>query len=85
VVIAGLTEGADKPLKYPEAFTRAQVLVINKIDLAPYLPVDTAALKSSALGVNPGLTVFEVSCLAGTGLEQWCRWVLSRIEEKKRA
>ena len=85
IVVASLTEGADKPLKYPEAFVRAQVLVINKIDLAPYLPVATAELEANARRVNPALTVFAASCLAGAGLEAWYRWVRSRIAEKKKA
>jgi hydrogenase nickel incorporation protein HypB len=84
VVVASLTEGADKPLKYPEAFTRAQVLVINKIDLEPYLPVTVAELRANALTVNPELAVFEVSCLRGDGLDAWCRWVRERVAAKPR-
>ncbi|WP_319405247.1 hydrogenase nickel incorporation protein HypB [uncultured Desulfosarcina sp.] len=83
VVVASLAEGADKPLKYPEAFTRAQVVVINKIDLEPHLPVTTAELRRNALTVNPELTVFEVSCLHSTGLDSWCQWVRDRIATKK--
>jgi hydrogenase nickel incorporation protein HypB len=82
VVVASLTEGADKPLKYPETFTRAQVLVINKIDLEPYLPVSIAELRANALKVNPELAVFEVSCLTGDGLDGWCRWVRERVDAK---
>ena len=83
VVVASLAEGSDKPLKYPEAFTRAQVMVINKIDLEPHLPVSTEALKRNALTVNPELTVFEVSCLHATGLDSWCQWIRDRIANKK--
>ncbi|MCB2148356.1 MAG: hydrogenase nickel incorporation protein HypB [Deltaproteobacteria bacterium] len=83
VVVASLAEGADKPLKYPEAFTRAQVVVINKIDLEPHLPVTTAELRRNALTVNPELTVFEVSCLHSTGLDSWCQWIRDRIATKK--
>lgn len=85
VVVASLTEGADKPLKYPAAFARAQVVVINKVDLEPFLPTTAADLKSNALQINPGLTVFEVSCLAGTGLAPWYRWVATQINAKKSA
>lgn len=84
VVVASLAEGEDKPLKYPEAFTRAQVMVINKIDLAPHLPTTVAQLKSNALRINPELTVFELSCWVGTGLEGWCNWVRERIEGKSK-
>ena len=83
VVVASLTEGADKPLKYPAAFARAQIAVINKLDLEPFLPTTAADLKSNALQINPGLTVFEVSCLAGTGLAPWYRWVATAIKAKK--
>lgn len=84
VVVSGLTEGIDKPLKYPETFARAQVMVINKIDLEPYLPVTAAELKGNALLINPALTVFDVSCLQGTGLDNWCRWVQTQIIRRKK-
>ena len=83
VVVASLTEGADKPLKYPAAFARAQIVVINKLDLEPFLPTTAADLKNNALHINPGLTIFEVSCLAGTGLTPWYRWVETAIKAKK--
>ena len=83
VVVASLTDGADKPLKYPEAFARAQIAVINKIDLAPHLPVSADELKRSALRVNPALTVFELSCLAGTGMDRWYAWVGAAVRDKK--
>ncbi len=83
VVVSSLPEGADKPLKYPETFTSAHVLVINKIDLEPYLPVKASDIRKSALGVNPGLIVFELSCLAQTRVEGWCAWVKKRCLERK--
>jgi hydrogenase nickel incorporation protein HypB len=82
VVIAGLTEGADKPLKYPDAFLRADVLVINKTDLKPYLPESCSLLRPNALGVNPDLTVFETSCLSESGLDEWYRWVRDSMDRK---
>ncbi|WP_027362586.1 hydrogenase nickel incorporation protein HypB [Desulfospira joergensenii] len=75
VVVASLTEGEDKPLKYPEAFIRSQALVVNKIDLKPYLPKSSENLSGNALQVNPSLTVFNVSCTTGTGLADWFQWV----------
>ena len=85
VVVTSLPEGTDKPFKYPETFSRAQVTVINKIDLEPHLPATAAVLKSNAQMVNPALSVFEVSCLAGTGLESWYRWIVAAIKSKKRS
>lgn len=83
VVVASLTEGADKPFKYPEAFTRAAVLVINKIDLEPHLPVAVAELRRNALQVNPQLTVLPLSCLTGEGLEGWLQWIRGRVRERR--
>lgn len=75
VVVASLTEGEDKPLKYPETFLRAQALVVNKTDLEPYLPPSSADLAANALQVNPSLAVFRVSCTTGAGLGEWFQWV----------
>jgi len=75
VVVASTTEGDDKPLKYPAMFRNASVLIINKIDLLPYLDCDIAALKMNALQINPLLTVFETSCRSGSGVPEWCAWL----------
>jgi hydrogenase nickel incorporation protein HypB len=75
VVVASTTEGDDKPLKYPAMFRNASVLIINKIDLLPYLDCDIAALKENALQINPSLTVFETSCRSGSGIPEWCAWL----------
>ncbi len=77
VVVVSTTEGDDKPLKYPEMFRRASVLIINKIDLAPYLQSDTAALRGNALRINPGLRVFETSCTTKAGIAELCAWLKS--------
>lgn len=84
VVVASLPEGADKPLKYPETFTLAHALVINKIDLEPHLPAKTADIRKNALNVNPDLVVFEISCLVGTGIKRWCAWLEEKCRERKR-
>ena len=78
-VVGSLTEGEDKPLKYPETFIRSQTLVINKIDLKPYLPPSSENLAANALQVNPSLKIFHVSCATGTGLEDWFEWVSACI------
>jgi hydrogenase nickel incorporation protein HypB len=85
VVVASLPEGDDKPLKYPMAFLAAQALVINKIDLEPYIPAKSARLRANALAIHPELVVFEVSCLTGEGLAAWLAWIRERLVEKRGA
>ncbi len=75
VVVASTTEGDDKPLKYPVMFRNATVLLMNKIDLVPYLNTNPDVLKANALSVNPSLRVFETSCVSGAGIAQWCEWI----------
>ncbi len=79
VVVLSTTEGDDKPLKYPAMFRNASVLVINKTDLLPYVACDMEALRRHALDINPGLTVFELSCTTGAGLPAWCAWLSGQI------
>ena len=83
VVVASLPEGDDKPLKYPMAFLAAQAVVINNIDLEPYIPAKTATLRENALTVNPELVVFEVSCTTGQGLAAWLDWIREQIAAKR--
>ncbi|MGA2262675.1 MAG: hydrogenase nickel incorporation protein HypB [Acidobacteriota bacterium] len=78
VVVLSTTEGDDKPLKYPSMFRNASVLLINKIDLLPYLNCNLAALKSNALQINPHLQVFETSCTTTSGIAEWCGWLKDR-------
>ncbi len=75
VVVLSTTEGDDKPLKYPGMFRNASVLLINKIDLVPYVNCNLAALKSNALQINPHLQVFETSCTTNAGMAEWCGWL----------
>ena len=82
VVVASTTEGDDKPLKYPGMFRNASVLIINKIDLLPHLDCDIAALKRSALQINPSLEVFETSCRTGAGIQEWCAWLVQQSTAK---
>ena len=78
VVVLSVTEGDDKPLKYPGMFRNASVLIVNKIDLLPYVSSDVAVLTKNALSINPSLTVFPLSCRTGEGLEAWCDWLVQR-------
>lgn len=77
VTIISVTEGEDKPLKYPAVFRNSTALVINKIDLLPYLNVSLEKIKSNASKINPRLEIFEVSCVTGEGIEKWCNWLIS--------
>jgi hydrogenase nickel incorporation protein HypB len=79
VVILSVTEGEDKPLKYPAMFRNATVCVINKIDLLPYVRCSLEALKKNALAINPQLQIFLTSCTTDEGLDEWCDWLLSNI------
>jgi len=75
VVILSTTEGDDKPLKYPAMFLNSSVLIINKIDLIPYVGCDLNVLRGNALRINPALKVFEISCFTGAGIREWCDWL----------
>lgn len=75
VVVVSTSEGEDKPAKYPQMFASAQAMVINKLDLLPYLTYDLKRVKQDARAINPRLRIFEVSCRTGTGLEDWSQWL----------
>ena len=82
VVIVSTTEGDDKPLKYPAMFRNAEVIIINKIDLSPYLNTSIAELEKNALSINSELKVFKTSCTTGEGIEAWCQWLETHIVRK---
>jgi hydrogenase nickel incorporation protein HypB len=75
VVITSTTEGDEKPSKYPQMFADAQVVVINKLDLLPYVDYDLAKVRRQVLALNPRLRIFELSCRTGEGLDPWCDWL----------
>ncbi len=75
VVIMSVTEGQDKPLKYPHMFRSAQLMILNKIDLSPYVQFDAAECVANARVVNPGLEVLEVSATRGDGMDAWYAWL----------
>jgi len=79
VVVLSTTEGDDKPLKYPGMFRNASVLVINKIDLLPYVNCDVATIRRHALQINPALTVFETSCTTLAGIPAWGEWLAAQV------
>jgi hydrogenase nickel incorporation protein HypB len=82
VVILSTTEGDDKPLKYPAMVRNASILIINKIDLIPYVSCDLNALRQNALRINPRLKVFELSCTTKAGIKEWCSWLKEKGSER---
>jgi hydrogenase nickel incorporation protein HypB len=79
VVVLSTTEGDDKPLKYPAMFRNASILIINKIDLLPYVNCSVDKIRKNALSINPQLKIFETSCTTGEGISEWCEWIKSKI------
>jgi hydrogenase nickel incorporation protein HypB len=79
IVVLSVTEGDDKPLKYPAMFFRSELLILNKIDLLPYVPFSLVKARENAQRVHPGMEIIEVSCLTGEGLPKWQGWLESRI------
>ena len=75
VALLSVTEGADKPLKYPVMFREAHCVLITKTDLLPYLPVDIERIEAHIRAVNPRCAVIRVSASSGEGLESWHQWV----------
>ena len=82
-VVLSITEGADKPMKYPLIFKESSIALLNKVDILPYCNFDMAAAKEDILTLHPNMTVEEVSCVTGEGLEAWCSWLLRKVAEKK--
>jgi hydrogenase nickel incorporation protein HypB len=79
IMILSSPEGADKPAKYPLMFQESSALLINKIDLMPYVDFDLVKAKHDALSLNKKLQIFEVSCKTGLGIDSWISWLTDRI------
>jgi hydrogenase nickel incorporation protein HypB len=79
VVIVSVTEGEDKPLKYPQMFRASDLMVLNKIDLLPYVAFDVERCIASARQVNPRLSIVQVSATRGDGLADWYAWLRSQV------
>lgn len=75
VVVLSVTEGEDKPLKYPQMFRAADLMLINKIDLAPYVSFDLERCRNMARSINPEIEIFDLSAAKGSGMEQWLQWL----------
>ena len=79
VLIASVPEGDDKPYKYPGMYRGVDALVINKIDLQPYIEFDMDYFRRGVEALNPGLVTFPLSCRTGQGLEDWLEWVSEKV------
>lgn len=84
VTILSVTEGDDKPLKYPLMFQISSVLLVNKIDLLPYVNCSMETIRERARQLNANQKIFEVSCRTGEGLDPWLDWLEQRVQEQKR-
>ena len=78
VVVASVPEGDDKPYKYPGIFTAVNAVVLNKIDLAPYVDFKRDAMREGIVRLNPRATIFELSCRTGEGIAMWADWLESQ-------
>lgn len=85
VVIASVPEGSDKPYKYPAMFRGAHVLILNKIDLLPYIDFDLDYFRHGVEVLNPGVEFFPVSAKTGEGFDAWLGWLRGQIDAKKAA
>jgi hydrogenase nickel incorporation protein HypB len=83
VTILSVTEGDDKPMKYPLMFQIASVLLVNKIDLLPYVNCSMETIRERARQLNAKQHVFEISCRTGEGLDPWLHWLESKVKEQK--
>ena len=80
IMLLSMAEGDDKPLKYPLMFQESSALVLNKIDLLPYINTDIQKIKKDSLSLNPALKIFEVSCKTGEGTSEWAAWLQSLLQ-----
>lgn len=83
IVLLSVTEGEDKPLKYPSIFFKSDLLVLTKTDLLPYVPFNIEAAAENARRVHPGMEIVRVSTLTGNGLQEWLDWLAKRRKTKR--
>ncbi|MEI9977596.1 MAG: hydrogenase nickel incorporation protein HypB [Edaphobacter sp.] len=80
IVLLSVTEGEDKPLKYPSIFAKAELLILTKVDLLPYVPFNIEQARANARLVHPGMEILELSCTTGEGMDAWSAWLAHRRE-----
>lgn len=85
IVVLSIPEGDDKPAKYPGIFSRAKVLLLNKIDLLEASGFDKERALADLAEINPEIITFETSARTGAGLDEWCDWLVKKVEAKKQA
>jgi len=78
IVLLSVTEGEDKPLKYPSIFFKSDLCIITKIDLLPYVPFDVVSAAENARRVHPGVEILKLSSLTGNGFHEWLMWLAQR-------
>ncbi|RLD12281.1 MAG: hydrogenase accessory protein HypB [Chlamydiae bacterium] len=83
IVSISVTEGDDKPEKYPAAFAAASLMLITKIDLLPYVQFDVERCKEGAWQIHPGLPIIALSSITGEGVDKWIKWLLHELNHKK--
>lgn len=83
VIVLSVTEGEDKPAKYPAMFSRAHAVIVNKIDLLPHLDFDMVGLRSYLMNVSPNARVFEMSARSGEGFSSWLDWLRTQMRGLK--
>ena len=85
VTLIATTEGDDKPKKYPRMFLTSELLLVSKVDLLPYLPFSVDAVVADARDIHPQIEVIQVSSTHNVGINEWCDWLLTRVQQKKAA
>jgi len=80
VVVLSVTEGEDKPLKYPQMFRNSSLMLLNKSDLLPHLDFALDKCKEHAMRINPGITIFDVSARTGEGMDKWYHWLEDQVK-----
>jgi hydrogenase nickel incorporation protein HypB len=83
IVVLSVAEGEDKPLKYPGIFRKAELMILNKVDLLPYVPFKIDLARENARSINPQIEIIETSCTTGAGFDEWLKWLAARAEKKK--
>ena len=85
IVVLSVAEGEDKPLKYPGIFRKAELMILNKIDLLPYVPFQADVARENARKINLEIEIIETSCTTRAGFDRWLKWLAARAELKKAA
>ena len=79
VLVSSIPEGDDKPFKYPLMFHKVDAVLINKVDLLPYLKFDIQAFSQAVKGINEKVKIFQISCATGQGIQEWVSWLLTQM------